>query len=73
MREGGLNPAGILDRLEAHYGNQEPYWPTEPYKFLVWWHCGYPASDTGCAKGWESLRREVGAPRAGFSMRDPRN
>src|SRR5262249_52953753 len=46
--------------LEAHYGNQEPCWPTDPYHFLVWWHCGYPASDTACAKGWESLRREVG-------------
>jgi endonuclease III len=60
MIESGLSLAGILDRLEAHYGNQEPCWPTDPYQFLVWWHCGYPASDTACAKGWESLRKEVG-------------
>jgi endonuclease III len=26
----------------------------------VWWHCGYPASDAACAKGWESLTREIG-------------
>ena len=40
--------------------NQEPCWPTDPYDFLVWWHCGYPASDTSCAKGWEKLNSEVG-------------
>ncbi len=26
----------------------------------MWWHCGYPASDAACAKGWEALNREVG-------------
>jgi endonuclease-3 len=26
----------------------------------VWWHCGYPASDAACAKGWDSLKRLVG-------------
>jgi endonuclease-3 len=50
----------ILGQLESLYGNQEPCWPTDPYGFLVWWHCGYPASDTACAKGWEALNREVG-------------
>ena len=50
----------ILRQLESLYGNQEPCWPTDPYDFLVWWHCGYPASDTSCAKGWEKLNREVG-------------
>lgn len=39
---------------------QEPGWPTDPYLFLVWWHCGYPASDAACAKGWEALEREIG-------------
>ena len=38
----------------------EPCWPTDPYDFLVWWHCRYPASDTSCAKGWEKLNSEVG-------------
>ncbi len=51
---------GILDQLEAFYGKQEPGWPVDPYEFLVWWHCGYPASDAACAKGWESLKKEVG-------------
>lgn len=54
------NIAGILQQLESLYGNQEPCWPTEPYDFLVWWHCGYPASDAACQKGWEALNREVG-------------
>jgi endonuclease III len=52
--------AKILETLEAHYGAQEPNWPTDPYLFLVWWHCGYPASDAACAKGWEALTREIG-------------
>jgi len=50
----------LLERLEAHYGPQEPEWPVDPYLFLVWWHCGYPASDAACAKGWASLEREIG-------------
>jgi endonuclease III len=50
----------LLDNLESHYGHQEPNWPTDPYLFLVWWHCGYPASDTACAKGWASLTTSVG-------------
>jgi endonuclease-3 len=35
-------------------------WPTDPYLFLVWWYCGYPASDAACAKGWAALNREIG-------------
>ena len=50
----------ILEELESFYGNQEPCWPTDPYEFLVWWHCGYPASDAACRKGWESLNRAAG-------------
>lgn len=50
----------VLSRLESFYGPQEPSWPTDPYLFLVWWYCGYPASDAACAKGWEALSREIG-------------
>ena len=50
----------VLGRLETFYGPQEPSFPTEPYEFLVWWYCGYPASDAACSKGWASLTREVG-------------
>ena len=50
----------VLSRLEKHYGPQAPSWPTDPYEFLVWWHCGYPASDAACAKGWERLNQAVG-------------
>src|SRR5262245_66683800 len=50
----------LLRRLESHYGKQEPSWPTDPYLFLVWWYCGYPASDAACTKGWKSLNRYIG-------------
>jgi endonuclease III len=50
----------ILDRLEKQYGQQEVTWPTDPYLFLVWWHCGYPASDKACSKGWEELNKSIG-------------
>ena len=50
----------VLDRLEKFYGPQEPSFPTEPYEFLVWWYCGYPASDPACSKGWANLTREIG-------------
>src|ERR1700674_1886267 len=49
----------LLDTLESFHGRQAPNWPTDPYLFLVWWHCGYPASDAACAKGWESLNRKI--------------
>jgi endonuclease III len=50
----------LLDALEKFYGRQEPTFPTDPYEFLVWWYCGYPASDAACAKGWQTLTKEIG-------------
>jgi endonuclease-3 len=50
----------VLDLLEAHYGPQQRTFPDDPYLFLVWWHSGYPQSEANCAKGWESLNREIG-------------
>lgn len=55
-----LTLSEILNRLEKVYGLQEPSFPVDPYEFLVWWYCGYPASDAACAKGWSSLTRDVG-------------
>ncbi len=52
--------AQLLDTLEAFHGEQTPGWPVDPYLFLVWWHCGYPASDAACAKGWQSLQSRIG-------------
>ena len=60
MSRASLSVPEVLDRLEAHYGHQPPNWPTDPYLFLIWWHCGYPASDSACARGWEALNREIG-------------
>lgn len=50
----------ILDELEAFYGPQQPASPTDPYEFLIWWHCGYPASDAACARGWKALQSSIG-------------
>ncbi len=50
----------FLDRLEAYHGAQTPCWPVDPYEFLIWWHCGYPASDDRCARGWGALTKQVG-------------
>jgi endonuclease III len=44
-----------LDALEAFYGRQKASWPTEPFRFLVWWQCGYPPSEVACEKGWRAL------------------
>jgi endonuclease III len=57
-----LHLSQILDTLESFHGGQAPHWPTDPYHFLVWWHCGYPPSEERCSAGWESLnsRMEVG-------------
>jgi endonuclease III len=60
LRQNALSVAEILDRLERHYGAQAPCWPTDPYRFIVWWHCGYPPSDAACIRGWESLTARVG-------------
>src|SRR5271168_4443894 len=60
MRRARVSILKILKQLESFYGTQHPNWPTDPYLFLVWWHCGYPASDAACARGWESLTREIG-------------
>src|SRR5437660_192179 len=60
MAKPAISVPQILDKLESFHGCQEPCWPVEPYLFLVWWHCGYPASDAACARGWEALNREVG-------------
>ena len=50
----------VLDQLEEFYGAQQPSWPTEPYDFMIWWHCGYPASDAACERGWKSLTTMTG-------------
>ena len=49
-----------LAKLESFYGELAPGAPTEPYLFLIWWHCGYPPSEERCSRGFESLGREVG-------------
>jgi len=60
MRKTSLTTPELLDKLEKFYGRQEPCWPEDPYEFIVWWLCGYPASDATCTKGWEKLNREIG-------------
>jgi endonuclease III len=56
-----VQPLGqILDALESFHGTQTPTSPTDPYLFLVWWHCGYPPSEERCGQGWKALNAEVG-------------
>ena len=55
-----ISVPALLDRLEAFHGQQEAWWPVDPYEFIVWWNSGYPQSDTACAKGWEKLTAEIG-------------
>jgi endonuclease III len=55
-----LRITDLLDTLESNYGALDPAAPTDPYEFLIWWHCGYPASEERCSKGWASLTRVVG-------------
>jgi len=50
----------LLDRLESHYGPQEPSWPTDPYEFIIWWHSGYPQSEDRCSRGFAALQSQVG-------------
>ena len=52
--------AKVLETLEGFYGAQEIPWPTDPYLYLVWLHCGYPASDERCSKGWHVLQKVIG-------------
>lgn len=57
-----MQPAeSILATLEETYGALSPGWPTDPYLFLVWWHCGYPPSEARCTRGWEALQAAVGS------------
>jgi len=51
--------AEALTILEQHYGPQQPTFPTDPYDFLIWWHCGYPASDAACSRGWQSVTSAI--------------
>lgn len=60
MAQSRISVPDLLDRLEKLYGPQEPSFPVDPYEFLVWWHCGYPASDAACEKGWAKLKEDIG-------------
>jgi endonuclease-3 len=55
-----LQVTPTLDTLESFYGKQRSEVPADPYEFLVWWHCGYPASEERCTKGWQSVSSKIG-------------
>ena len=50
----------ILDALATLYGELQPAAPADPDRALVWLHCGYPASDAACTRGWDSLTSAIG-------------
>jgi len=49
-----------LDTLETLYGPQKAVGPAEPYEMILYWNCGYPATDGTCSKGFVALKLEVG-------------
>jgi len=55
-----IHLVAALQTLQTFYGPQRARWPTDPYRFLVWWQCGYPASEERCERGWEALTHAVG-------------
>lgn len=61
----------ILETLESFYGRQSPRWPTEPFGFLVWWHCGYPPSEERCTLGWNALAAALPVRPAGLLAARP--
>ncbi|MGC1485709.1 MAG: hypothetical protein WA789_18090 [Candidatus Acidiferrum sp.] len=60
MKEARPRLAGILERLEKHYGVQASVGPNDPYEMILFVNCGYPATDASCTKGYEALKAEVG-------------
>jgi endonuclease III len=42
------------------YGPQYAAGPTDPFEMIVYLHCGYPASDAACSKGFDALKQELG-------------
>jgi hypothetical protein len=60
MRQAAPAIPALLDELEKFHGRQEPCWPVDSYEFILWWQCGYPASDAACIKGWKKLKSDVG-------------
>jgi endonuclease-3 len=58
--------AGILDRLETHYGQQAAVGPSDPYEMILFVNCGYPATDASCTKGYDALKRDVGTEPEGI-------
>ncbi len=55
-----MSIAGMLDRLERHYGVLRASEPADPYQLLLWANCGYPPSEENCRRGFDALHREVG-------------
>jgi len=50
----------LLDCLEKFYGKPKPPYPTDPYEMILFINCAYPATEAGCAKGFEALKNSVG-------------
>lgn len=65
--------ARVLETLEGFYGAQEIPWPTDPYLHLVWVHCGYPASDERCSKGWHAFEKAIGVEPSQILDASPRD
>jgi endonuclease III len=53
--------ARVLDGLEARYGKPAiRRGAADPYEMLILTNCGYPASESACARGFAALQESVG-------------
>jgi len=60
MTQPAENLDEILRELEKLHGPQELAGPDDPYEMILFLNSAYPASDAKCAKGFETVKREVG-------------
>jgi len=60
MTQRAENLNEVLRELEKLYGAQRLAGPGDPYEMILFLNSAYPAADAKCAKGFETLKREVG-------------
>ena len=60
MTTGRSKLVRIIDRLEQAYGQQNSAEPDDAYELVLHRNCGYPPSDSNCARGFAALAERVG-------------
>lgn len=60
MSQRAENLDEVLRELEKLYGPQKLAGPADPYEMILYLNSAYPVTDAKCAKGFETVKREVG-------------